>query len=96
MTLTPFLFRATLISSLATCLPLAAQDAPAREKSNLETFDRAWEIVADSDVAFWLSLARWEAAPSPTTRAGVGRAYDDVLSAWRTAVEEFEVRERTG
>ncbi len=52
-------------------------------------WDRAWEIVDRPSVKFMLALTAWETNPSTDVAKAVSRAYDDLLSAWRVAADEY-------
>ena len=52
--------------------------------------DWVWEIVAEPDASFVITLSAWESDPSEEAKARVKDAYNAVLDAWGRAAAEFE------
>ena len=53
-------------------------------------WDGAWEIVADADIKFMISLLNWERTGDDDALARVRTAYDRVLDVWHQAVRQYE------
>ena len=52
-------------------------------------WDRVWEIVDRPSVKFMLALTEWETNPCTDAAKAVSHAYDDVVTAWRVAADEY-------
>ncbi len=56
--------------------------------------DWVWELVAEPDASFVISLSAWESDPSEEAKARVKDAYNAVLDVWGRAAAEFERQEQ--
>ena len=66
------------------------QEVAALAPSGIGRWPTTWDIVAESDADFMIALSRWEADPTDEAKERVRATYGAVLSAWQTAVAEFE------
>jgi hypothetical protein len=51
---------------------------------------QAWEVVGPASAAFMELLTRWEDSGDRALLPEIRAAYDNVLSAWRRAAEQYE------
>ena len=56
--------------------------------------DWVWEMVAEPDASFVITLSAWESDPSEEAKARVKEAYNSVLDVWGRAAAEFERQEQ--
>ena len=67
-----------------------AQDVAAFVPEGIGSWEPAWDIVAEPDIAYLEALTGWEAAPSDETKSAVREAYHAVVEAWREAAHQYE------